>query len=676
MRKLFVLVGAAVTLLAMSSPAAASSTTCNSTTAMTGAVISGDLVVPDNGTCIIENSTVGDDVRVGQNAYFEANNSQIADDVEANKSLTVFLHDGSTVGDRVEANQTAQVFLFDSTIGGRLEIWRTTQTVNICGNQLGGSVQVQKSGTDILFGDPLTIGCPGNTVLNGKSVKIHSNFTDVELVIRGNTVQGGDLEVFNNKGPSGKFVEGNIGGDELDCFGNEQPFSSKDNTNWDEQEGQCAIPDTECNSPNPQTVNTLGDLVVPENGVCIIVGSTVGDDVKVGKNAYFESRSSQIHDDVKGSKSQTVFIDDGTTVGGDVKTSKTAQVFLFNSNLNGTVDVSRSTDQVFVCGNQIGEDVRIADSARDILFGDPSPGVDCAGNTVADGDVRIERNNTDVELVIRGNTVQQGDMKVLDNRGPADKFVENNIGGDELVCKGNEQPFTSGGNTGWDEQIGQCAIPPTECNSPNPQTVNTAGDLVVPENGVCIIVGSNVGDDVKVSKGGYFEASASGIGDDLQASKALTVFLHDGTKVGDDIESSKTAQVFLFDSTLNGPVGISGTTDRVNLCGNTIDGDVRVADSGRDILIGDPTPGVDCGGNTLLNGHSLKATDNSTDVEFVIRGNTFTGGNLGVFDNEGPSDKFVQDNSGGNELKCFGNATPFVGTPNGFTSEQGQCAEI
>jgi hypothetical protein len=674
MRKLFVLVGAAVILLAMSSPAAASSTSCNTT--LTGAAVSGDLVVPDNGSCTINGSTVGDDVFVGKNAYFEANNSQIADDIEANKSLSIFLHDGTTVGDRVEANQTGKVFLFDSTINGRIDIWRATEKVNVCGNTIGGTVQIQKSGTDILVGDPLAIGCAGNTVQNGKSMNIHDNYTDVEFVVRGNTVSGeGDLEIINNKGPAAKFVENNVGGDELECYGNSQPFTSGGNTGWEEQKGQCALPDTVCNNdPNPQTVNTLGDLVVPDNSVCIITGSTVGDDVKVGKNAYFEASTSQINDEVRASGSQTVYLHDGTTVGGDVETSKTAQVFLFDGNLNESVDVSRSSDQVYVCGNQIGEDVRIADSGRDILFGDPDT-AGCAGNTVADGDVNIEKNKTDVELVIRGNTVQNGDMEVLNNRGPAGKFVENNVGTEDLVCKGNEQPFTSGGNTGWDEQTGQCAIPPTTCNDPNPQTVAPEGDLVVPENGVCIITGSSVGDDVKVGRGGYFEASGSKIGGDLESSRALTIYLHDGVTVGGEIESSKTGQVFLFDSTLNDDVGIWGTSETVNVCGNQIDGDVRVADSGRDILIGDPLA-AGCGANTLLNGHSLKATGNDTDVEFVIRGNVFTGGNLGVFGNGGPSDKFVQDNTGGNELKCFGNSSPFTGTPNGFTSEQGQCAEI
>src|SRR2546430_16510579 len=66
-----------------------------------------------------------------------------------------------------------------------------------------------------------------------------------------------------------------------------------------------------------------GDLVVPANGSCTIVSSTVGDDVKVGENAYFEADNSQIADHVKGRSALTVFLHNGTTVGGNVKTKDT-----------------------------------------------------------------------------------------------------------------------------------------------------------------------------------------------------------------------------------------------------------------------------------------------------------------------------------------------------------------
>ena len=116
-------------------------------------------------------------------------------------------------------------------------------------------------------------------------------------------------------------------------------------------------------------------------------------------------------------------------------------------------------------------------------------------------------------------------------------------------------------------------------------------------------------------------------------------------------------------------------TDEVQSAG-TRSTATSVIHSGRDILFGDPTAGSGCVGNTVRNGHSLDVEDNFTDVEFVVRGNMFEGGDLRVEDNSGASDKFVQNNTGGDELECFDNETPFTGTPNGFTTEEGQCAEI
>jgi hypothetical protein len=120
---------------------------------------------------------------------------------------------------------------------------------------------------------------------------------------------------------------------------------------------------------------------------------------------------------------------------------------------------------------------------------------------------------------------------------------------------------------------------------------------------------------------------------------------------------------------------VARSADRVQVCGNTIFGDVEVEHSSRDILFGDPGPGG-CDANTVKNGHSATLEDNSTDVEFTVRGNTFEGGDLRVEGNRGTSDRFVQDNTGGDVLDCHGNEQPFTGTPNAFATEQGQCAEI
>jgi hypothetical protein len=453
--RLFVLVGVVFTaLLALASSAAANGTTCNSATPFTGANFSGDLVVPENGECTIINSTVGDDVKVGKNAFFAATGSTIADDVEGNRAQTIFIDGSSTVGDDVRASKTAQVFIFDSTINGYIGVTGATQQVNVCGNTVDGRIEVKNSGRDILVGDPLTEGCAGNTVLNNHRIRVEDNFVDVELIVRGNTIEGGDLEVNRNKGPAEKHVEDNKGGHELECRRNESPFFASGNTGWDQTEGQCEIPPTECTTE--QTGATIeGDLIVPEGEACTITDSTVGGNVKVGRNAFFRAIRSTIAGDVKGRKSLTIFVDTGSTVGGEIDASSPFQLFVFNTSVGGEIDVSGATSQVNVCGNQVQGDVEVSSSNRDILVGDPGA-QDCAGNSVA-GDIDVERNNVDVELVVSGNRVGD-DLLVNNNRGLAEKFVQNNAGGDRLVCQGNEQPFTGAPNAGFASVEGQCAL--------------------------------------------------------------------------------------------------------------------------------------------------------------------------------------------------------------------------
>jgi hypothetical protein len=454
MRKLFVLVGVALTALMALSSSAAASTTCNSTTALTGATITGDLVVPEDGVCTIISSSVGGDVRVGKNAYFQSTGSQIGDDVEGRSAQTILIDGGSTVGDDVKASRVAQVFVFDSTVNGLIEVHGSTQQVNVCGNTVDGRIEVKYSGRDILIGDPKTIGCAGNTVLNNHRIRVEDNFVDVELIIRGNTIQGGDLEVNRNEGPADKFVEDNKGGYELECRGNEEPFAASGNTGWNRTEGQCAIPPTECTT-DQSGVNIAGDLIVPDGTACTIRNSTVGGNVKVGRDAFFQSITSTIAGDVKGRRSVTVFVDSQSTVGGDVDTSGTFQTLVFNSSVGEEIDVRGTTSQVNICGNQVQQDIEVSGSDRDILVGDPLT-ADCPGNSVG-GDIEVVNNDVDKELVVRGNRVGD-DLFALGNEGAAAKFVQDNTGVDRLVCRGNEDPFTGTPNTGFASTEGQCAI--------------------------------------------------------------------------------------------------------------------------------------------------------------------------------------------------------------------------
>jgi hypothetical protein len=201
-----------------------------------------------------------------------------------------------------------------------------------------------------------------------------------------------------------------------------------------------------------------GDLNVPSGGSCQLINSTVRGDVKVRGGGYFQASNTTVRGDVKAKRSQTVFIEGGSTVRGNVETNRTSQVFLFASTVGGNIEVERADDKVNVCGITVQGGIEVEKSGRDILVGDPLT-TDCPGNVVKRGDVEILDNDTDVELVVRGNTIKRGDLEVRRNTGSSDKFVQDNEGGDDLICKGNGAPFTASGNTGWHKKIGQCAGP-------------------------------------------------------------------------------------------------------------------------------------------------------------------------------------------------------------------------
>jgi hypothetical protein len=201
-----------------------------------------------------------------------------------------------------------------------------------------------------------------------------------------------------------------------------------------------------------------GDLNVPSGGSCQLINTTVRGDVKVRGGGYFEASNTTIRGDVKAKRAETVFIEGGSTVRGNVEADRTSQVFLFASTIGGNIEVERADDKVNVCGITVQGGIEVEKSSRDILVGDPLT-TDCAGNVVKRGDIEIQDNDTDVELVVRGNTIKKGDLVVKHNTGTSDKIIDGNTGGDDLICKNNASPFTATANTGWDREVGQCDTP-------------------------------------------------------------------------------------------------------------------------------------------------------------------------------------------------------------------------
>jgi hypothetical protein len=238
-KRLLLLSGIVLTgMLAIASSAQARDEAAECNGSATGLTIKGDLVVPSGGSCRLNDSTVRGDVRVRSGAYFQATDSTIRGDVYAKRAQTVFIDGGSDVRGNIGTYRTSQVFLFDSTTNGNIDVYRADDRVHVCGMTVQGGIEVERSGTDILIGDPQTIDCAGNLVKRG-DIEVENNFTDVELIVRGNTILRGDLEVKNNDGPSDKYVQDNVGGDDVSCRGNDSPFVASGNTGWDKLLGQC-----------------------------------------------------------------------------------------------------------------------------------------------------------------------------------------------------------------------------------------------------------------------------------------------------------------------------------------------------------------------------------------------------------------------------------------------------
>ena len=663
MHKLLLGFGVAlVALTAMASPAAAATFNCNEV--VTGGTYD-NVTVPRDGACTLIDSTVAGNVEVKTNAYFEAGNTDIAGKVRANRALTLFLDSGSTVGRDVKADDTAQVYIFNSQVARGIGVEDTTEVAQICGNEVAdGDIHVDNTASDILVGDPVA-DCPGNTLLNG-DIELHRNFTEVEFVVRGNTVSD-DLEVIRNRGPVEKVVEDNEGGDELECYGNEEPVTVSGNIGWDERKGQCREVLT-CEGEH--TGVTYDDVIVPANAFCTLIDSTIRENVFVGEGGYFQATNTDIGGKVRAVNALTLFIDSESTVGGDVKSYGTAQVFVFNATIGRGLEVHRTTEVVQVCGTTVTRgDLEITRSGQDILVGSSDIIVECAGNTVSNGDLELERNTTDVEFVVSANTVSD-DLEVYRNTGPVEKTITDNQGGDDLECYGNEEPIVATGNTGWNERRGQCRDVYT-CEAGIPGI--DADEVIVPANAVCILAEATITGNVTVGEGAYFQALDSDIGGNVRATGAQTLYLDIGTTVGGDVKSVGSIQVYVFETRIGRGLAVDNNTEVVNICGSTVTrGDLRITDSGPDILVGSDDP-LSCAGNTVSNG-DLELERNATDVEFIVIGNTVSD-DLQAFGNTGPVEKTITGNTG-DELECSGNEPPVLATGNTFRRLEGQCEAV
>jgi hypothetical protein len=201
----------------------------------------------------------------------------------------------------------------------------------------------------------------------------------------------------------------------------------------------------------------------------------------------------------------------------------------------------------------------------------------------------------------------------------------------------------------------------------------TYDNVVVPKGAACTLIDSTVAGNVRALERAFFQSTGTAIGGDVVGRKAQTLFVDTGSRVFGSIRTYDVIQAFVFNSRVIRNIDVDETSEVVNICGSRVfRGEIEVEESGEDILIGDPQA-VDCAGNLVRRG-DIELRRNSTDVEFVVRGNTIRRGDLEVLKNKGPVPKFVEDNAGGDDLRCFGNGAPLFASDNtGWDEISGQC---
>jgi hypothetical protein len=238
MKKLLGVAGVASTMvLVLASPSAArADVSCNG---VFNRVSFDDVVVPRGGACTLVDSAVEGDITVRKDGYLQTTGTTVRGDVSGTEAQTIFVDTGSRVSGSVEGYRANQVFVYNSTVNRNIDVEGAGDVVQICGTTvLKGDIVVQKGRRDILIGDPLAVGCAGNTVRLG-DLAVRRSVADVEFVIRANRIRKGNLEVSRNAGDVRKFIEDNTGGARLVCRDNSRPFTVSDNAGWDRKLGQC-----------------------------------------------------------------------------------------------------------------------------------------------------------------------------------------------------------------------------------------------------------------------------------------------------------------------------------------------------------------------------------------------------------------------------------------------------
>lgn len=173
---------------------------------------------------------------------------------------------------------------------------------------------------------------------------------------------------------------------------------------------------------------TFENLYVPVGETCTLQNSTVNGNIKALPESRLYMTNNRVEGNIDGDEAVLVHVSGGT-VGGSIQIKE--------ANNSSEVGASVSGGTVLTQGNIQVEKMNTG-------------GIRIADVVLTKGSIKVEENITQSSFEVVGNRVAQN-VQVFKNRGPNQKFVRNNVIGQIVQCKENEN-FTGGPNQAGDAQ--------------------------------------------------------------------------------------------------------------------------------------------------------------------------------------------------------------------------------
>lgn len=144
---------------------------------------------------------------------------------------------------------------------------------------------------------------------------------------------------------------------------------------------------------------SVDDLRVPRGASCVLTGTRVDGNIKVGRNAVLRARNVRVGGNVQGENSRLVNVVRGSRVGGDVQVFSGRSANVRASIIGGNVQYDENRGVLRVINNRV------------------------------DGDVQLFKNRGTTARKVQGNRIE-GNLQCKENR-PAPTGGGNKVGGNK-----------------------------------------------------------------------------------------------------------------------------------------------------------------------------------------------------------------------------------------------------